>query len=30
MDSHEGSLYDAVDRKARARRAGTLARLGVK
>jgi len=30
MDSHGGSLYDAVDRKARARRAGTLARLGVK
>ena len=30
MDSHGGSLYDAVDRKARARRAGVLARLGVK
>jgi L(+)-tartrate dehydratase beta subunit len=30
MDSHGGSLYDAVDRKARARREGTLARLGVK
>ena len=30
MDSHGGSLYDAVDRKARARRANTLARLGVK
>jgi L(+)-tartrate dehydratase beta subunit len=30
MDSHGGSLYDAVDRKARARRAGALARLGVK
>ncbi|HEX7466669.1 MAG TPA: fumarate hydratase C-terminal domain-containing protein [Usitatibacter sp.] len=30
MDSHGGSLYDAVDRKARARRADTLARLGVK
>jgi L(+)-tartrate dehydratase beta subunit len=30
MDSHGGSLYDDVDRKARARRAKTLARLGVK
>jgi L(+)-tartrate dehydratase beta subunit len=30
MDSHGGSLYDAVDRKARARRADTLAKLGVK
>ena len=30
MDSHGGSLYDAVDRDARARRAETLARLGVK
>ena len=30
MDSHGASLYDAVDRKARARRANTLARLGVK
>jgi len=30
MDSHGGSLYDAVDSKARARRAGTLAKLGVK
>ncbi len=30
MDSHGGSLYDAVDRKARGRRANTLARLGVK
>jgi L(+)-tartrate dehydratase beta subunit len=30
MDSHGGSLYDAVDRKARARRAGALARMGVK
>jgi L(+)-tartrate dehydratase beta subunit len=30
MDSHRGSLYDDVDRKARARRASTLARLGVK
>jgi L(+)-tartrate dehydratase beta subunit len=30
MDSHGGSLYEAVDRKARARRANTLARLGVK
>jgi len=30
MDSHGGSLYDEVDRKARARRANTLARLGVK
>ena len=30
MDSHGGSLYDAVDRKARARRANTLAKLGVK
>jgi L(+)-tartrate dehydratase beta subunit len=30
MDSHGGSLYEAVDRNARARRANTLARLGVK
>ncbi len=30
MDGHGGSLYDDVDRKARARRANTLARLGVK
>lgn len=30
MDSHGGSLYDEVDRKARARRQNTLARLGVK
>jgi L(+)-tartrate dehydratase beta subunit len=30
MDSHGGSLYDAVQRQARARRAQTLARLGVK
>jgi hypothetical protein len=30
MDSHGGSLYEAVDRKARARREETLARLGVK
>jgi L(+)-tartrate dehydratase beta subunit len=30
MDSHGGSLYDAVDRAARARRAKTLAKLGVK
>jgi len=30
MDSHGGSLYDAVDQKARSRRANTLARLGVK
>jgi L(+)-tartrate dehydratase beta subunit len=30
MDSHGGSLYDAVNRKARDRRANTLARLGVK
>jgi L(+)-tartrate dehydratase beta subunit len=30
MDSHGASLYDEVDRKARARRANTLARLGVK
>ena len=30
MDSHGGSLYDAVDREARSRRANTLARLGVK
>jgi L(+)-tartrate dehydratase beta subunit len=30
MDSHGGSLYDDVDRKARARRAKTLAKLGVK
>ncbi len=29
MDSHGGSLYDAVDREARARREKTLARLGV-
>jgi L(+)-tartrate dehydratase beta subunit len=30
MDSHGASLYDDVDRKARGRRAQTLARLGVK
>ena len=30
MDSHGGSLYDEVDRAARARRAQTLATLGVK
>ena len=30
MDSHGASLYDAVDREARARRANALARLGVK
>ena len=30
MDSYGASLYDEVDRKARARRANTLARLGVK
>jgi L(+)-tartrate dehydratase beta subunit len=30
MDSHGGSLYDEVDRKARARRANTLSQLGVK
>ncbi len=30
MDSHGGSLYAAVNRNARARRANTLARLGVK
>jgi L(+)-tartrate dehydratase beta subunit len=30
MDSHGASLYDAVNEKARARRANTLARLGVK
>lgn len=30
MDSQGGSLYDEVDRKARARRANTLAKLGVK
>ena len=30
MDSHGGSLYEAVDSKARARRANTLAKLGVK
>ncbi|HEX4333267.1 MAG TPA: fumarate hydratase C-terminal domain-containing protein [Usitatibacter sp.] len=30
MDSHGGSLYDEVDRRARARRENTLARLGVK
>ena len=30
MDSQGGSLYDEVDRKARSRRANTLAKLGVK
>jgi L(+)-tartrate dehydratase beta subunit len=30
MDSHGASLYDEVDRKARARRANTLSKLGVK
>ena len=30
MDSAGGSLYDEVDRKARSRRANTLAKLGVK
>jgi L(+)-tartrate dehydratase beta subunit len=30
MDSHGGSLYQAVDSKSRARRANTLAKLGVK
>ena len=30
MDSHGGSLYDEVDRKARSRRENTLAKLGVK
>jgi len=30
MDSHGDSLYDAVDSKSRARRANTLAKLGVK
>jgi len=30
MDSHGESLYDEVDRRARARRAKTLAKLGVK
>jgi L(+)-tartrate dehydratase beta subunit len=30
MDSHGASLYDDVDREARARRAKTLAKLGVK
>jgi len=30
MDSHGGSLYAVVDSKARARRANTLAKLGVK
>jgi L(+)-tartrate dehydratase beta subunit len=30
MDSHGSSLYEAVDREARARRAAALARLGVK
>jgi L(+)-tartrate dehydratase beta subunit len=30
MDSHGGSLYEAVDSNARARRANALARLGVK
>jgi L(+)-tartrate dehydratase beta subunit len=30
MDSHGQSLYDAVDGKARARRANALAKLGVK
>jgi hypothetical protein len=30
MDSHGGSLYDAVDVKARDKRAAVLATLGVK
>jgi L(+)-tartrate dehydratase beta subunit len=30
MDSHGASLYEAVDREARARREKTLSRLGVK
>jgi L(+)-tartrate dehydratase beta subunit len=30
MDTHGGSLYDAVQRESRSRRAQTLARLGVK
>ena len=30
MDSHGASLYDEIDRKARARRANTLSKLGVK
>ena len=30
MDSHGASLYEAVDREARARRADALARMGVK
>ena len=30
MDSHGASLYEAVDREARARRANALARMGVK
>jgi L(+)-tartrate dehydratase beta subunit len=30
MDSHGGSLYDDVDRAARSRREGALARLGIK
>src|SRR4051812_25519116 len=30
MDAHGASLYDAVDREARAQRAKTLAKLGVK
>ena len=30
MDTHGGSLYDEVDSKARARRANTLLKLGVK
>src|SRR5438132_14098215 len=30
MDSHGASLYEAVDREARERRANALARLGVK
>ena len=30
MDSHGGSLYEAVESKSRARRANTLAKLGVK
>ena len=30
MDSHGGSLYDAVDGQARSRRANALAKLGVK
>jgi hypothetical protein len=30
MDSHGGSLYDAVNAAAQAKRAGALASLGIK